>query len=97
MGKYRPAYNGEKRNLSDNVDFLTKSIVDRGQTGGPPRTQVDVDVFTEKEKLGYVYHNMVKLVKGKGLKEKESFQSTGRRLSLRRGVMETQVVVPNGR
>lgn len=71
MRKYRPACNGEKRKLRDNVDFLAKSIVDRGETGGLARRQVDGDVFTEKERLGYVYHNMVKLVKGKGLEEKE--------------------------
>lgn len=69
--KYRPAYDGEKRKLRDNVDFLAKSIIDRGQTEGLARRQVDGDVFTEKERCGYVYHNTVKLVKGKGLEEKE--------------------------
>lgn len=71
MRKYRPAYNGEKRKLRDNIDFLAKSIADRGQTGGLARRQVDGDVFTEKERLGYVYHNTMKLVIGKGVEEKE--------------------------
>lgn len=71
MGKQRPAYNGEKRKLRHKADFLAKSMVDGGQREGSDRRQVEGDVFIEKERLGYVYHNALGLVKGKGLGKKE--------------------------
>lgn len=69
--KYRPACNGEKRKRRYKIGFLAKSISAWRPDRGLGRGQAAGDVFTEKERLRYVYHSAEGPTKEKKWKRKD--------------------------